>query len=139
MAIPLADFITYVTEHPLGVVATLNAERGPEAALLSFAPLPDGDLLFDTQTASRKACNLATDPRIALVIGTTEESSIQVEGTAAFPADAAEQRAWAAAYEARFPDSQAADAAFTIVRVHPHWLRHYIVGDTIHEGPVDWA
>ena len=139
MAIPLPDFIAYVTEHPLGVVATLNVERGPEAALLSFAPLPDGDLLFDTQTASRKACNLATDPRIALVIGTTEESSIQVEGTAAFPADAAEQRAWAAAYEARFPDSQAADAAFTIVRVHPHWLRHYIVGDTIHEGPVDWA
>ena len=139
MAIPLPDFIAYVTEHPLGVVATLNVERGPEAALLSFAPLPDGDLLFDTQTASRKACNLATDPRIALVIGTTEESSIQVEGTAAFPADAAEQRAWAAAYEARFPDSQAADAAFTIVRVHPHWLRHYLVGDTIHEGPVDWA
>ena len=139
MAIPLADFITYVTEHPLGVVATLNVERGPEAALLTLAPLPDGDVLFDTQVSSRKAHNLAADPRVALVIGTTEESSIQVEGTAAFPADAAEQRAWAAAYEARFPDSQAADAAFTIVRVHPHWLRHYIVGDTIHEGPVDWA
>ena len=96
-------------------------------------------MLFDAQVSSRKAHNLAADPRVALVIGTTEESSIQVEGTAAFPADAAEQRAWAAAYEARFPDSQAADAAFTIVRVHPHWLRHYIVGDTIHEGPVDWA
>ncbi len=139
MAIPLADFITYVTEHPLGVVATLNAERGPEAALLSFAPLPDGDLLFDTQTASRKACNLATDPRIALVIGTTEESSIQVEGTASLPRDATEQQAWVRAYEQRFPDSQASDNAFTMVRVHPRWLRHYIVGGCLHEGDVAWA
>ena len=139
MAIPRDDFVRYVTDHPLGVVSTHDAERGPEAALLTLAPLPDGDVLFDTQVSSRKAHNLAADPRVALVIGTTEESSIQVEGTAAVPADAAEQRAWAAAYEARFPDSQAADAAFTIVRVHPHWLRHYIVGDTIHEGPVDWA
>ena len=139
MAIPLPDFIAYVTEHPLGVVATLNVERGPEAALLSFAPLPDGDVLFDTQVSSRKAHNLAADPRVALVIGTTEESSIQVEGTASLPRDATEQQAWVRAYEQRFPDSQASDNAFTMVRVHPRWLRHYIVGGCLHEGDVAWA
>ena len=139
MPIPLADFITFVTDHPLGVVATLNAERGPEAALLYLAPLPDGDLLFDTQTASRKAHNLAADPRVALVIGAAEDSSIQLEGVASLPRDAAEQQAWARAYEERFPDSQAPDSAFTMVRVHPRWLRHYVVGGCIHEGDVTWC
>ncbi|HHU39094.1 MAG TPA: pyridoxamine 5'-phosphate oxidase family protein [Propionibacterium sp.] len=139
MPIPLADFIAFVTQNPLGVVATVNGDRGPEAALLTFAPMPDGDVLFDTQISSRKAHNLAADPRVALVIGTSEESSLQVEGTASLPRDADEQRAWARAYEERFPDSQSDDAAFTMVRVHPTWLRHYIVGDTIHEGEVAWA
>ena len=72
MAIPRDDFVRYVTDHPLGVVSTHDAERGPEAALLTLAPLPDGDVLFDTQVSSRKAHNLAADPRVALVIGTTE-------------------------------------------------------------------
>ncbi len=138
MAIPLADFVTFVTEHPLGVVATFDAERGPEAALLTFAPLPDGDLLFDTQVASRKLHNIRADQRVAVVIGTTEESSIQVEGIASLPRDATEQAEWAHAYEERFPDSQSADTAFTMVRVHPHWLRHYIVGGCLHEGDVAW-
>lgn len=139
MAIPLADFVVYVTEHPLGVVATHDEVRGPEAALLTFAPLPDGDVPFDTQVNSRKLRNIKADPRIALVIGTTEESSIQVEGVASLPRDAEEQRAWARAYEQRFPDSQSADAAFTMVRVHPRWLRHYVVGGCLHEGDVAWA
>lgn len=139
MAIPLADFISFVTDHPLGVVATVNADRGPQSALVTFASCEDGDIVFDTQVGSRKVTNLTADPRIALVIGTSEESSIQVEGTASLPRDAAEQRAWAQAYEARFPDSQADDAAFTMVRVRPHWLRHYIVGGCLHEGAVDWA
>ena len=139
MAIPLADFVAYVTEHPLGVVATHDEVRGPEAALVTFAPLPDGDLLFDTQAASRKAHNIAADQRVALVIGTTEESSIQVEGRASLPRDADEQRTWARAYEQRFPDSQSADSAFTMVRIHPRWLRHYIVGGCLHEGDVTWG
>ena len=139
MPIPLADFVRFVSEHSLGVVSTFDAERGPEAALLTFAPMPDGDLLFDTQVSSRKMHNIVADPRVALVIGTTEESSIQVEGVASLPRDAAEQQEWAQAYEERFPDSQSADTAFTMVRVHPHWLRHYIVGGCIHEGDVAWG
>ena len=52
------DLRAFMAEHPLGVVSTHNAERGPEAALVSFALADDGAILFDTFADSRKMANL---------------------------------------------------------------------------------
>lgn len=140
MPMTLAAFRDYVRQFPLGVVSTSDPVRGPEAALLSFAVTPDGDLLFDTLADARKVANIRHDPRVALVIGCVGPSSLQVEGVAALP-DADQRRAWAEAYEAELPGSSAFRPEFTVVRVTVTWLRHYdasVSPALVSEGSPAW-
>lgn len=137
----LEAFAAFVDASPLGVVATVDAEGRPEAALLGLAVTPAGDLLFDARADSRKMTNIARTPQVAVVIGCTGDVSLQVEGDAVVESGAARTAA-AALYEGRFPGSHALADGFSIVRVRPRWIRHYDAGvepAVVVEGAPVWA
>jgi pyridoxine/pyridoxamine 5'-phosphate oxidase len=110
----VAAFTAFVRAQGQGVVATVSPSGAPEAALVGLAALDDGTLVFDMHAASRKAENLRHDHRIAVVVGTAGELSVQIEGFAAI-AHGAHRERYGAAYTAQFPGSHALDADFAVV------------------------
>ena len=91
------------------VVSTVNKSGAPEAALMGFALTPANEIVFDTLASSRKAVNLARNPKAALVIGWDDQISLQIEGIARRPAgdDLASAKA---AYFHEWPDGRAREA-----------------------------
>jgi general stress protein 26 len=141
MPLSLADFTTFTTANPLGVVSTFDPVRGPEAALVSFALTADGSVLFNARVDSRKLANIGRDGRVALVVGCAGPVSVQVEGVAALPTGA-ELPEWSEEFARHFPGSRAFDPEFTVVKVRPHWLRVYDTSTrpaVVTEGAPDWA
>ena len=119
-----AAFAAFVRAHGRGVVATASVSGAPEAALVGIAALDDGTLIFDTYADSRKAANLRHDERVAIVVGTDADVSVQIEGTATITVgEEREQRG--AAYNAQFPGARALDPDFAVVVVRPEWVRVY--------------
>ena len=120
----VAAFTAFVRAQGQGVVATVSPSGAPEAALVGLAALDDGTLVFDTHAGSRKAENLRHDHRIAVVVGTVGELSVQIEGFAAI-AHGAHRERYGAAYAAQFPGSHALDPDFAVVAIRPSWVRVY--------------
>ncbi|GAA3110357.1 pyridoxine/pyridoxamine 5'-phosphate oxidase [Kribbella aluminosa] len=118
------EFVAFVRKAREGVVATVDADGSPEAALVGMAVTDAGDVLFDTYTATRKVDNIRVHERVALVIGWDDGVSVQVEGSAEI-LSGAERDACGTAYLEQFPGSRALVDGFSLVRVVPNWLRHY--------------
>lgn len=116
------DFVGYVRERGQAVISTIDAVRGPEAALVSLAVADDGDLCFHTVATARKVANLAADPRIALLIGWSDRTCLQVEGVADTLAGADRQE-FVALFEAQHP-GHPVDDRISLIRVRPHWVRY---------------
>ncbi len=119
-----AEFIAFVRVARLAVVSTTNAAGNPEAALVEIAVTDAGELLLDTPTTTRKVRNIEETPRVALVVGWSDQVSIQVEGMAEILAGDA-RSAYGQIFEAQFPGSRAMHEDFTLIRVVPDWLRYY--------------
>ena len=89
-----------------------------------LAVADEGDVLFDSYTATRKVDNLRANPRAALVIGWDDGVSVQVEGSAEIlwriQCDACGK-----VYLAQFPGSRALADGFSLIRIVPDWLRQY--------------
>ena len=120
-----AQYIDFVQTAGLGVVATVDAQGRPEAALVDLAITDDGDLLFDSKVAARKVANLAGNDRVALVVG-FGRVSLQIEGPADLLVDA-ERAALASVYTEQCPARPAMTDDFALFRVRPDWLRVYQV------------
>ncbi len=119
----LPGLIDYVRAQRDGVVATNGPDGMPEAAYLTFAATDAGEIVFDARPESRKIANLRRDPRIALVIGGADGSTLQAEGIADFPTDP-ELDACVAAYAQAFPEGADALArGMVFVRVRLGWAR----------------
>ncbi len=117
------EFVEFVRAAGMGVVATVDAEGNPEAALVEVAVTDDAEIVFDTRTAARKVANLAGNSRVALVIGWGSGVTIQVEGVADI-LSGAEREKYGEIYQAQFPGARALVDGFSIVRVAPLWLRY---------------
>jgi PPOX class probable F420-dependent enzyme len=117
-------FVAFVRAVRLGVVATVDPDGNPEAALVGLAVTDAGDLIFDSPSDARKMRNLRHAPRVAVVIGADDAVSVQVEGDAEILAGA-DRAACGATYLAQFPGSRALDDGFSLVRIRPDWLRCY--------------
>ncbi|MDR3696419.1 pyridoxamine 5'-phosphate oxidase family protein [Mucilaginibacter sp.] len=77
------DFLyNFIKQHTLAVISTSNKENMPEAALIGIAVSADLEIIFDTVKTSRKYKNLVQNPKVALVIGWDNETTVQYEGTA---------------------------------------------------------
>lgn len=117
----------FLQSHRLAVLATAAAEdMRPQAALVGIAVTPDLEIVFDTVRSSRKYDNLLANPRVALVIGWRNETSVQYEGIAVelAPAEGAEYRE---AYYAVFPDGRQRTAEWeglTHFVIRPSWIRY---------------
>ncbi len=116
------DFVGYVRNAGQGVISTFDAARGPEAALVSLVAAADGDLCFHTDSAARKVANLAADPRIALLIGWSDRTCLQVEGVAD-TLTGAERKEFVDLFDVQFPGHPVSDQV-TLIRVKPHWVRY---------------
>jgi len=118
------------------VVSSVNESGAPEAALMGFALTQANEIVFDTLASSRKAVNLARNPKTALVIGWDDQISLQIEGIARQPVgnDLASAKA---AYFHEWPDGRARenwpDIAYVVVK--PKWIRYsnYAAGPPVVE------
>jgi pyridoxine/pyridoxamine 5'-phosphate oxidase len=121
------EFIyTKLQEYRLAVLATVAEGVQPEAALVGFAVTPELEVVFDTVRMSRKYNNLLACPRVALVIGWKNETSIQYEGMAS-ELGAEEGTEYKEAYYAVYPDGRQRAAEWeglTHFVVRPSWIRY---------------
>lgn len=61
----LSDFIR---SQALCVISSLNRSGAPEAATVAFSETKEGKLIIGTDSSSRKAQNIASDPRVAMTM-----------------------------------------------------------------------
>ena len=119
------QFINFVRQRGLAVIATRAADGAPQAALVGITATGRGELVFDTSRGSRKYANLSAFGQVALVIGWDNEMTVQCEGTADIPTGTDRDRCLRA-YLAQYPDGveRAHDHDIVHVRVRPSWLRY---------------
>lgn len=119
------DLYDVLRTQPLAVLATRGPDGVPQAALMGVAVTAQLEFVFDTVRTSRKYANLVAEPRVALVLGWTDEVTVQVEGTAReLTGDALAP--YAAVYDAQFPDGPARRRwpAIAYFVVTPRWARY---------------
>jgi len=116
--------------HRLAVLATVGEASPdlagqPEAAVVGIAVTPDCEIVFDTVRSARKYRNLVERPRVALVIGWKQETTIQYEGVVRELAGS-EDEPYREAYYAVFPEGRERTARWEgLVHfvVKPTWIR----------------
>jgi pyridoxine/pyridoxamine 5'-phosphate oxidase len=119
-----AEFVEFVRAAKLGVVATVDAEGRPEAALVDLAVTDQGEVLFDTMAAARKVINIGDNERVALVVGWADKVSVQAEGDAEV-LSGAEREKYGRIHQEQVPTSRAFREDFTLVKMVPMWLRYF--------------
>jgi general stress protein 26 len=135
------EFIAFVRAAATGVVATVDREGNPEAALVGLGITDACELVFDSEATARKIANIACNPRVAVVVGWDDDVSLQIEGVAEVLSGAAREE-YGGVYEAQLPSSRALQDGFAVVRITPRWLRYYDARPQffrVAEGPVQRA
>lgn len=119
------ELIAFLRRHRLAVQASVAPGGAPQAAVVGIAVSDDLEMVFDTLESTRKVGNLATDPRVALVVGWDQEQTAQIEGVADRPTGAELERL-REVYFAVWPDGRARLSwpGITHVRVRPTWVRY---------------
>lgn len=120
-----AGLVEYVRTQADGVLSTLGPDGSPQAAYLPMTATDRGELVLDARASSRKVANLRRDPRVAVVVGGRDGTTLQCEGVADLP-DGADRDACARAYLEAFPQFEAslADPEIVLVRIRLTWARH---------------
>ena len=74
----------YISTQALGVITTVTVQGRPEAALLAVTETENLELIFGTESSTRKYRNLQHNPHVAFVIGHDFNAriTIQYEGIA---------------------------------------------------------
>ena len=78
-----AELLAFMREHVNAVQASVTADGSPQAAVVGIVVTDSFEIIFDSLDKTRKARNLALNPRIALVIGgwtPGDERTVQYEG-----------------------------------------------------------
>ena len=119
-----AEFVEFVRAAKLGVVATVDAEGHPEAALVDLAVTDQGELIFDTKAGARKVVNIDGNHQVALVVGWADRVSVQAEGEAEV-LSGAEREKYGRIHQGQLPKSRAFREDFTLVKMVPTWLRYH--------------
>jgi pyridoxine/pyridoxamine 5'-phosphate oxidase len=119
------EFVTFVRQRGLAVVATLGPSDTPQAAVVAVTATDLGEVVFGTERGSRKFANIQRRSEVALAIGwDDDEIGVQCEGTADEPRGADRGRC-ERCYVERFPgDRRRLDDQIVLVRVRPGWLRY---------------
>ena len=120
-------------QHRLAVLATVEEGGRPQAALVGFAVTPDLEIVFDTVRTSRKFSNLIANPRVALVIGWKNETTIQYEGIVRELGEG-EGMEYKEVYYAVYPDGRQRAVEWpglTHFVIRPSWIRYSNFNDPV--------
>lgn len=71
-----------MNQHALCVLATLNQDNTPGAAVIGFGQTDKLEIVFGTDDTSRKYQNILANPQVAFVTGWDDGETIQYEGVA---------------------------------------------------------
>jgi uncharacterized pyridoxamine 5'-phosphate oxidase family protein len=121
-----SEFVAFVQERGLGVIATLGPQGTPQAAVVAVQATDAGEVLFGTERRSRKFANIQRRPDVALAIGWgDDEVTVQCEGIADEPSGADMDRCLKC-YLDRFPREQrlVENGELGLVRVRMNWIRY---------------
>ena len=128
----------YLERHDLAVLATASPSGSPAAALIGIAVAGKSNgqgmaVIFDTLTTTRKYARLKANPRVALVIGLGDETTLQLDGEAEELSGEALAEA-KEVYFGKWPDGREREAwpNITYFKVRPCWIRHSDFG---HQPP----
>ncbi len=117
----------FINQQSLGIVATTTKANEPEAALVGIAVSVNLDIIFDTVKTSRKYHNILRNPKVALVIGWDNETTVQYEGTAEVLGNDIDAENFKEIYYRAFPDGrERADTwpGLVHIKIKPQWLRY---------------
>ena len=122
------QLLEFLREHRLAVEASVSGAGGAQAAVIGIAVTDRFEIVFDTLISTRKAANLRSNPRLALVIGGLtpgDERTAQYEGIADEPSGLDLERV-TQAYYAAYPDGpgRLSWTGLIYVRVRPTWIRY---------------
>jgi len=121
----------FMSSESLGVLATVDEQGQPEAALMGIAVTPELEIVFDTVKSSRKYPNLKKNSQVAFVVGCTTEVTVQYEGVAE-ELGGEELKKYQKTYFARFADGPGRMSwpGITYFVVRPKWVRYCDYGVT---------
>jgi pyridoxine/pyridoxamine 5'-phosphate oxidase len=135
-----ARMYRWMRRQQYGVVATVASDGTPQSALIGIATMPDLGFVFDTLKTSRKYANLMAKPCCSMVVGWTDEQTLQLQGIVEQPTGSYLQLCQAAYFNA-WPSGVARmqwpNIAYFVMR--PGWLRYSDYGlspPLIWESPV---
>jgi general stress protein 26 len=117
----------FMRQQPLGIVATTNRANKPEAALVGVAVSFGLEIIFDTVKTSRKYHNILQNPKVALVIGWDNETTVQYEGIAEVLGNDIEAENLKEVYYRAYPDGRERAETWpglVHIKVTPQWLRY---------------
>ena len=118
------DILRFLQAQRWGVIATATLDGRPEAALVDIAVTAQGEIVFETTSATRKFGNLRDNPRVAFVVGWENEQTLQIDGNVDAPmgSELARLRDF---YLSTFPQklSHPNWPGNHYFRVRPHWMR----------------
>ena len=119
-----ADLQSFINACRYGVVATNSAAGAPQSAVVGLAATLALELVFDTTATTRKIVNLRRDSNISVVIGWSDDGTVQYEGAADEPTGEELVRIQRIYFEA-FPDGRERLKwpGITYVRIKPSWIR----------------
>lgn len=121
-----ADLQAFINARRYGVIATNSASGAPESAVVGLAATMalELELVFDTTEGTRKIANLRRDPNISVVIGWSDEGTLQYEGAADEPTGEDLARIQHVYFEAfRDGRERLKWTGITYVRIKPSWIR----------------
>ena len=117
----------FIKQQQLGVISTINLMNMPEAALVGIAVSTNLEIIFDTVNSSRKYQNILQKPNVAIVIGWSDEITIQYEGIGEVLGNDDEAQNLKEIYFRTFPDGrERADTwpGLVHIKVSPKWVRY---------------
>lgn len=119
-----AELLLFLRAQKWAVQASVTKSGAPQAAVIGVAVSDELEIVFDTRGDTRKAENLRSNPRIAVVMGWDEGRTVQIEGIADEPTGDELARI-KQVYFAKFPDGPMRESwpGIAYFRVRPSWIR----------------
>ena len=119
-----ADLQAFINARRYGVIATNSASGAPESAVVGLAATMALELVFDTTDGTRKIANLRRDPNISVVIGWSDDGTLQYEGVADEPSGEDLARIQHVYFDAFQDGRERLEwTGITYVRIKPSWIR----------------
>lgn len=72
----------YLSNQKLAVLSIVTSDNKPQSAVIGFGQTKDLIIVFGTDISSRKYKHLLANPAVSMVIGWSDNKTVQLEGTA---------------------------------------------------------